>query len=247
MNDRTGTIGPAVAGGPHPPGGRSLHKRYRGAADPFVVDLGYELRFREPHRAPEIHVRPVDWTAAFGAARPLRVELGIGKSEFLIRMALAHPDYNYVGFEYESRRVESFIRKVRALGATNVRAVCCDLTGILDRLFAPASIDRFFVLFPDPWPKRRHAKHRFVQSSAVSRLVPLLASGGGVTLRTDAGAYASQMLEVLEARSELENLAGQGRFAAAPRDPFPTLYERKFAAQGRRIYYLEFRKRCGWS
>ncbi len=212
----------------------------RRLADPFLVDVGVELHFLEDGGAPDVRFGAVDWRQVFGSDRPLRVEIGFGTSDFLIDVALADPLFNYVGFEYSAKRVVKFLKKVHARGAENVRAVCCDLTPVLGGLFEPGSIDRFFALFPDPWPKRRHAKNRFVQPANIDVVCRLLRPGGGITLRTDEPQYAQQMLEVLDAHEELVNLAGPGHFAEAPREDIRTLYERKFREMGRRIYYLEY-------
>ena len=210
--------------------------------DPHLVDLDVEAHFLAPGRPSEIHVTPVDWSSVFGNERALRVEIGFGQSKFLIDVAGCFPEFNYIGFEYSAKRVEKFLRKVGRRGVDNVRAVCCDVTGILERVFAPGTIDRFFVLFPDPWPKRRHARNRFVRPDNLATVSRLLAPGGGITLRTDSRAYALQMLDVLGSCPDLENLAGPGRFAEAPREAYKTLYEIKYVEMGRDIYYLEYER-----
>ena len=178
----------------------------------------------------------------FGNDLPLRIEIGFGKSEFLLEVARNDSEFNYVGFEYSSKRVRKFLKKVPHFGVTNVRAVCANVEHILERVFKPNSIDRIFILFPDPWPKRRHAKNRFVRPHNVETLYRLLRPKGGVTLRTDDPQYAKQMLTVIDAHAGFTNLAGAGRFAETPREAYSTLYENKFIEMGRRIYYLEYRK-----
>jgi tRNA (guanine-N7-)-methyltransferase len=184
----------------------------------------------------------VAWSEVFGAARPLRVEVGVGNSPFLIEVCRSAPDYNYVGFEYCRKRVLKFAKKVVGAEIANIRILRLEATNALERLFPATSVDHFYVNHPDPWPKRRHAKHRFVQPHTVSNLARLLIPGGGVSLRTDAAAYARQMLEVLDAEETLENTAGAGNFSSAPLEPFETPYETKFREQGLPIYYLEYRK-----
>jgi tRNA (guanine-N7-)-methyltransferase len=185
----------------------------------------------------------VSWREIFGADRPLRIEIGFGKSEFLIDVALREPGYNYLGFEYSRKRVENFLRKVHRRGAANIRVICMNAVEALDRAFEPGSVDRFYILFPDPWPKRRHAKHRFVKERNIERLARLLRPGGGISLRTDDPAYAEEMRAALEAHPALGNLAGAGNFAGAPRDPIPTIYQAKFEKAGRRTFFLEFIRR----
>jgi tRNA (guanine-N7-)-methyltransferase len=183
------------------------------------------------------------WEQVFGAELPLRIEIGVGNSAFLIEVCRRSPGYNYLGFEYSRKRVLKFLRKVEAAGVRNIRMLQLNAAPVLDHLFAPGSVDHFYINHPDPWPKRRHAKNRLVAPGTVETMCRLLRPGGGMSLRTDAPAYAAQMVEVLEGCVRLENLAGTGAFAHAPREPFQTPYELKLLRDGRRIYYLEYRRR----
>jgi len=185
----------------------------------------------------------VRWADIFGADRHLRVEVGVGNSPFLIEVAREAPDFNYLGFEYCRKRVLKFSKKVVRAGMENIRILQLEAKSALEQLFQPGSVDNFYINHPDPWPKRRHAKHRFVQPHTVDLLCRLLRPGGGISLRTDAPAYAYQMLAVLNAAELLVNEAGPRHFAETPREPFQTPYEIKFREQGLPIYYLEYRKR----
>ena len=202
--------------------------------------------------APEVELRPndlvadksgrIDWNSTFAAQRPLRVEVGTGNSTFLIEVCRNAPAFNYLGFEYCGKRVVKFAKKVARAELDNVRIMRLDAKFALEQFFLPDSVDHFYVNHPDPWPKRRHAKHRFVQRSGVDLVASLLRKGGGISLRTDAPEYASQMLDVLDATPQLVNSSGPGRFAEEPLEPYSTPYETKFREQGLRIYYLEYRK-----
>ena len=182
------------------------------------------------------------WAKAYGALRPLRIEIGVGKSEFLIQVCLQEPGFNYLGFEYSPKRVANFLRQVELRGIRSIRMLRANASMYLSTLVAPASVDRFFVNFPDPWPKRRHTKHRLIQEPLAAILERLLLSGGGISLRSDDPSYAAEMRRVLDGTRGLTNLAGPGRFAVEPRDAIPTLYEQKFRQEGRSIHYLEYRK-----
>ncbi len=183
---------------------------------------------------------PVDWAEVYGAPYPLRVEIGVGNSDFLIRVAERAPSYNYLGFEYCMRRVLKFLKRVHAAELEQIRMLAEDARRALHELFAPDSVDHFYVNHPDPWPKRRHAKHRLVQPKNTTQMRRLLRVGGGISLRTDSGEYAAQMLEVLDATPGLVNLSGPGEFASSPFAPHSTPFEQKFLARGQPIYYLEY-------
>jgi tRNA (guanine-N7-)-methyltransferase len=203
-----------------------------------LVTSDYEIRYPELPQDGGI----IDWDAVFGAARPLRVEIGVGNSPFLIEVSRAAPDFNYLGFEYSGKRVLKFLKKLEASGLTNIRILRLNAITVLPHALRPGTVDRFYLNHPDPWPKRRHAKKRFVNAENAALLTRLLRGGGGISLRTDVPDYAAQMLEVLEAADGLRNLHGAGQFAPAPADGQVTPYEEKFIAAGRRIFYLEYRK-----
>jgi len=206
------------------------HRLMRGE---FELDLSALLADGDP---------AARWSRAFGADRPLRIEIGVGNSDFLVRLSEREPAFSYLGFEYSPKRAWKFLKRVKARGLTNIRLLRVDAAGALEALVAPGSVDSFFILFPDPWPKHRHAKHRLIQPATAALLARLLAPGGRLSLRSDDPRYAARMLEVLDGTPEFENLAGKGRFAAAPRHEIPTAYEVKYRLEGRAIHCLEYRK-----
>ena len=213
---------------------------------PLELDLEVLRRERDGGRR---------WRQAFGAERPLRLEIGVGNSDFLIEVALKEPDYNYLGFEYSAKRVAKFLRSVERRAVGSIRMLRVSVLEVLDELAAglverlagglldEASLDRIYINFADPWPKRRHEKHRVVRRATAAVFRRLLSPGGGISLRTDNWVYATGMIGALDGEPGLENLSGPGNFSLSPRDPFPTAYERKFLGEGRPIYYLEYRRR----
>lgn len=186
----------------------------------------------------------VPWDEIYGQPRPLRIEVGVGNSPFLIEVASSEPGYNYLGLEYSHKRVIKFLKKVRQAGLENIRMLHLNSDRLFDKHIAPGSVEHLFVNFPDPWPKRRHSKKRFIARERLKTAVKLLAPGGGFSLRTDARDYALEALDNLEAREDLENCFSTGEWAPSPIYPFETPYEVKFKAQGLRIYYFEYRKQA---
>ncbi|MEM7235845.1 MAG: tRNA (guanosine(46)-N7)-methyltransferase TrmB [Planctomycetota bacterium] len=184
-----------------------------------------------------------DWETIFGRDRPLRVEVGVGNSPFLIELAKLEPEYNYVGLEYCYRRVLKFLQRVHASETENIRFFQLAAEKFLREAVAPGGLDHIFVAFPDPWPKNKHRKHRFVREAVVGVLARRIRPGGGVSLKTDAPAYAEQMLRVMDADPAFESLGTPGEYAERPRVPFPTQFELRFVAEKKPIYYLEYRKK----
>ncbi len=182
------------------------------------------------------------WEELFEGARPLRVEIGVGTSTFLIDVAEQNPAHGFIGIEYSAKRVAKFLKKVECRGVVNIRMLRVDAVRWIRKLFGPGSIDHFYVNHPDPWPKRRHQKKRFVNQHNAALIAEFLRPGGGLSLRTDFAEYAEQMLEVLDKTPALANSCGEGCFASSPREPTRTLYETKFLLAGMQIFYLEYEK-----
>ncbi len=188
---------------------------------------------------------PADWDGIFGRSRPLRIEVGVGNSPFLIDLALEEPEFNYLGIEYSLKRTLKFLKHVHEAGVERIRMANRNSDLVFERFVAKESVNHIFVNFPDPWRKYRHRRKRFVREERIRVICDLLLPGGGFSLRTDARKYAEEGLAALEGVAALENIGGNpGEFAERPVYSFETSYESRFKAEGLPIYYLEYRKRC---
>lgn len=123
---------------------------------------------------------------------PLHVEVGFGKDVRLLREAAARPGDDFVGIEISRKKALSFCRKVARSGLRNVRACQADVRRILADL-PPGSVASFTILFPDPWPKRRHWKNRWIQEGTAALLLRALVPGGTVTTATDHEGYKDRI------------------------------------------------------
>lgn len=149
---------------------------------------------------------------ALSPDRPVEVEIGCADAQFLFERAAIEPHGQYVGLEIRRDLVDLVNAKARALGAPVV-AVFCHAQKHLDRIFAPRSIDRVFVNFPDPWFKARHADRRMVDDALVRGLVPLLRPGAEVMVQTDVWDIALEAMAAFDARDDaFSNLAGEWTF-----------------------------------
>jgi len=186
----------------------------------------------------------IDVAGLFDApVRALWVEVGFGGGEHLADQASANPDVGFIGAEPFINGVAGLLQHLDARGLTNVRIVPDDARPLLDAL-PDASVDRLFVLFPDPWPKVRHAFRRFIGPENLTRLSRVLKDGGELRLATDDLQLARWMLEHTWRHPDFEWLA---RRAADWRDPPPdwpgTRYEQKAREEGRTPLFLNFRRR----
>jgi tRNA (guanine-N7-)-methyltransferase len=186
---------------------------------------------------------PLDLDTIFGRHAPRTLEIGFGNGDHLASLAARHPERDYLGIEVHRPGVGRLLLSCEAQGSRNVRAICRDAIEVLEHCLAPASIDEVLLLFPDPWHKKRHHKRRIVQPPFVAAVARVLASGGVFRLATDWEPYAMQMLEVLDASAEFDNLAPGGGFA--PRDPerAATRFERRGERLGHGVWDLAYRRR----
>ena len=141
-------------------------------------------------------VNRVDLAALFPRAQPLEVEPGCGDASFLVELARRHPERNFIGVERLLGRLRKLDRKGRRAGLANLRGVRIESSYFLEYLLPPHSVSVLHIYFPDPWPKKKHRKHRLVNERFPELARAALAPGGTVFLRTDDQDYFRQMTEV---------------------------------------------------
>ena len=173
-------------------------------------------------------------------AAPLVVEIGFGMGDATAEVAAANPGTNYLGIEVHRPGVGKLLDTLAKRDLRNVRIVEGDAILVLENELSPGSVDRFHILFPDPWPKKRHHKRRLIRPAIVSLLASRLKAGGIVYMATDWEEYALQAVDLLEADSELEN--AYDRFAPGQTRRAVTAFERKGREAGRTIREILFRR-----
>jgi tRNA (guanine-N7-)-methyltransferase len=177
--------------------------------------------------------------------RTLWLEIGFGAGEHLAWQARHHPDVTHLGVEPYLNGVAALLARIEADGLTNVR-LCVDDARLVLRALPDAALARLHVLFPDPWPKRRHHKRRIVNRATVAEMARTLAPGGELRLASDDSDYVTWMLAALRGEP---GLVWQARRPAdwrqRPPDWPPTRYEEKARAAGRVCVFLRFTRRGG--
>jgi tRNA (guanine-N7-)-methyltransferase len=171
--------------------------------------------------------RPIDLLALKPDAAEVWLEIGFGGGEHLATQAQRRADVLVLGAEPFLNGVASALRHIEAASLTNVRLHAGDARDLLTALPA-ASLDRVFILFPDPWPKLRHHKRRLIQPDVVAELARVLKPGGQLRFATDWADYADWTLERLTRTRALAWTAQKADdWRLAPADHAPTRYEAK--------------------
>ncbi len=198
---------------------------------------------------PETYVAPFDLFAIFGRAAPLHVDLGCGDGSFLCELAKRHPEENFLGIDRLAGRVAKACRKAVAL--ENVRVLNVESSYAVGYLLPERSVETFYLLFPDPWPKRRHHRRRIVTKAFLESTHRALENGGVLQIATDQFDYFRQIERLghassLQVSEELDGFkpSSLGQETSSDKnDDFPlTKFERRFSALGVPIYRLALRK-----
>jgi tRNA (guanine-N7-)-methyltransferase len=132
----------------------------------------------------------------FVTGQPLEVELGAGDGSFLLAWAAQNPSHNFLAVERLLGRLRKAERKIRRAGLANVRLLRIEAGYFLEYMLPVRSVAALHVYFPDPWPKRKHWRHRLVNDHFTAVAARALQPGGVIYLRTDDTSYFRQMTEV---------------------------------------------------
>ena len=185
--------------------------------------------------------QPLDTDGLFGG-RPLWLEIGFGGGEHMVHQAATHPDVGIIGCEPYINGVAMLLGKIRAAGVDNLAVHPGDARDMFDVL-RPGSVEKAFLLYPDPWPKVRHHRRRFVTPEHLEPLAHVLALGAEFRVATDIPDYVRQTLEEVPRHGFEWCAEGPEDWRTPWDDWISTRYEQKALREGRVPHYLTFRKR----
>jgi tRNA (guanine-N7-)-methyltransferase len=184
----------------------------------------------------ELQIARLDVAELFGRSAPLHVDLGCGDGSFLCEMAQQFPERNFLGIERLTKRVEKVRRKAEKI--ENVRVLRADTLFAVRYLLPESSVETFYLLFPDPWPKRRHQFRRIFTRDFLNAVAAALKKNGLLRVTTDQLDYFHQIEQLVRARLQFQVVPRSIDAAALP----VTKFERKFREQSAPIYRLTLRK-----
>jgi tRNA (guanine-N7-)-methyltransferase len=183
---------------------------------------------------PANYFAPLDLKAIYGRNAPVEVDLGCGDGSFLVEIAAANPARSFLGIERLLGRVRTAHRKITQRELTNARVLRVESSYAVRRMLPANSVARFHLMFPDPWPKRRHWRRRLVTEDFFAAIHRVLVPHGVLRIATDQVHYFR----------EIERIAGTSTQFVASSDPNPHsargTFEKRFSPS--EIYRLELRK-----
>lgn len=193
---------------------------------------------------PEVAVPdgPLDSRVLFGDDRPLELEIGFGAGEHLAGQAMMRPGHGFIGCEPFLNGVVGALLHVDENELTNVRLHMGDALDVLSRL-PDASLDRAYLLHPDPWPKARHAKRRMMNAGPLDRIAAKLKPGGEFRFGTDHPVYVRWAMMQMGKRKDFTWEVSDCRdFQVRPDDWPETRYERKARRIGHEVWYFRYKR-----
>lgn len=178
------------------------------------------------------------WQEIFGNDHPIHVEVGSGKGAFVSGMAKANPEINYIGIDIQKSVLSYALDKVLATDVPNIKLLWVDGSDLTD-YFEEGEIDRLYLNFSDPWPKKRHEKRRLTYQSFLATYQQILPENGEIHFKTDnRGLFEYSLVSFSQYGMKLKGV-WLDLHASDFKDNVLTEYEQKFANKGQVIYRVE--------
>lgn len=192
--------------------------------------------FADAELKPASLLAPLELESVFRRIAPIEVDLGCGDGSFLTALAEAHPERDFVGVEQMPGRVRAACRKIGNRQLSNARVLQMEVSRAVN-LLPRDSVDVFYLMFPDPWPKRRHLRRRVVTPEFLRSIERVLRTNGTFQIKTDQADYLGAVERLVREVPQF----GVSSETDAP--PLPaTTFEERFLASGAEIHRLVLRK-----
>ncbi len=193
---------------------------------------------------PQILDEPVNFAHIFGRGGPIHIEIGSGKGTFLLSQGRAQPDINFLGIEYANKYYRYAVDRIGRWAIENVRIIRTEAADFLTKHIADSSVNWFHIYFPDPWPKKRHHKRRFICKANMEQMLRALAENGVINMATDHSNYFDWIKAVVaDVSDKAERIDFTPTAGADGPEAAGTNFERKYINQGRPIYTIAVRKK----
>ena len=183
---------------------------------------------------------PVGGDDIFGDDKPVALEIGFGEGEFLISEARENETRNYLGIEIKGGRFRKAVEAAKKLRAGNARFAHIEAGIALRQVFRENMFDLAFINFPDPWPKKKHSKHRMFSRRFIGHLSGVLAGGGRTVVKTDQLRYMEEIAEEFRASGLFRSACPPPGFTEASGDEAKTKFEKLFRENSEKIFTATF-------
>ena len=185
----------------------------------------------------------IDFVRIFGRTGPLHIEIGSGKGTFLLKQAGAQPGDNFLGIEWARKYYRYAVDRIGRWGLTNVRIIRTEAAVFLADFISDSSVDCFHIYFPDPWPKKRHHKRRFICPANLEHIIRCLKAGGQLKIATDHTDYSEVIQKlIINQDKRLEETRFLPPAGADTGEWVGSNFERKYLKDQRPIYTLAAKK-----
>jgi tRNA (guanine-N7-)-methyltransferase len=198
---------------------------------------------------PSVSLKPedlgdrVDFARVFGRDGPVHIEVGAGKGTFLLNQAKTHSDINFLGVEWARKYYRYAVDRIGRWGLTNVRIIRTEAASFIADFVPDDSVECFHIYFPDPWPKKRHHKRRFLSPANLEQLRRRLKTGGQLRIATDHAEYFEVIEKLIADQSDkLEPIEFTPAAGAEPGEITGTNYERKYVRDAKQIRTIAAKK-----
>ncbi len=204
--------------------------------DASLCDASHGVLLREnPRCFPLFH-------SIFGRNNPIEIEIGCGKGKFLIARAMENPEIDFLGVDVVWKWMKYGVARSEKRSLANIKFLKSDARELVRYGIPDDSVAVFHMYFPDPWPKKRHAKRRLVTGEFLKLLHSRLERGGRIELSTDHSEYFCQMRRAVVQSGIEWSAVGETENTRLFEATFKTNYEIKYESAGRNLHYMELQK-----
>lgn len=187
--------------------------------------------------------KPINFEKIFGRGGPVHIEIGSGNGTFMLNQAKSQPQINFLGIEWARKYYRYAVDRMGRWNVDNVRIIRTEAAAFIAEFVPDSSIECFHIYYPDPWPKKRHHKRRFICNANIEQMLRCLANEGSMQIATDHLEYFEQIKSCLKSYcaflKEKEFIASAG---ASDSEYAGTNYERKYAKENRQTYTIAVKK-----
>lgn len=178
----------------------------------------------------------------FGNENPIHIEYCSGNGNWIVQKAMEHPEKNWVAVEMKFKRAQKIWSKKNNCGLDNLMIICGEGLAATRRFILDSSIEGVYVNFPDPWPKKRHAKNRLIAEPFVEEVRRILQPSKNLVLVTDDADYSEQMIEVTLSNSAFSSYYAAPHYLLNPENYGYSYFDALWRGQGKTIRLHQFVK-----